>query len=170
MDSRVRVVANAEQENLSVQFVDTTDWARRAMRWDWQWVASDLFRQPADCSERERVIAARDVRQTPKEIRRDTEVGRRRRVGWIEWLIVVTRPRRHNDRPLVADRLAKCLDQAEWPVFDWSNGSIRRVDEQHAAGLHAERAKLFGDLGSGHCSTHIRMYAQPAFCARARPK
>ncbi len=63
-------------------------------------------------------------------------------------LVIVSRPRRHDQRTVGTEGGTERLDQAERPSLDRSYGSEGRVHEQDATPLDSKRAELVGYIGS----------------------
>jgi len=146
MNCGVRIVSNAKQQYLRVEFLCTADWTLEPVWRLWQRVRRDQLGVRAERGKGERVCAAMRARNSPKDIRRRAKARVFRRFGWVEGRVVVVTPRWHDDGSLIAYRGAKRFDNAKRTTLHWTNGAIRHVNDKHAALAYAKRAKLAGKV------------------------
>lgn len=74
MERCVRVMANPQQEHLSVQIVHPTDGTFGDVGWKREWIRGDPGRLGPDRREGLDVIASRCTGQSPERIRDDPQV------------------------------------------------------------------------------------------------
>jgi hypothetical protein len=169
---RVGVMADAEKQDVPIQFVHTTNRTGRDMRRKRKWIRRDLRGGRAGGRKRKGVIAPHNTRLAPERVGDDTEV----RCGWrlpeIERRVAISGPRRHHQRAIRSDRFAKRLDQAMRTSLDRPRRPERRMDEQYTAPLHAKGRELRRHLSSGQLTSIALAFTHVVFRlfdAHARP-
>lgn len=149
VESRVGIMADADKEHLSIQFVHAADRTSRNVRRKRQRAGDDLGGVGSDGGEAVEVIASQDARLPPEEIGDYAEVGRCGRDAWIEGLVIVSRPGWHDERAFRAERFLQRLNQTERASLDRAYRAKRSVNEQDAAWFDAEGEELGGHCRSG---------------------
>lgn len=149
VERRVRLVPDAEEEDLAVQLVHPAHGALGDVGRERERVDEDPGGCRARRREGEEVIAAPHAGEPPERVRDDAEVRRRRRRLGVERLVVVPRPRGHDQRPGRTERQHERLDQPSGPAPDRLHSAERRVDEQDAALPDTECAELARELCCG---------------------
>lgn len=121
MDRGVRIVPHAEQQDLSVEIMNSSDGAFLAMWRDGERIAGDSRGFRARGGEREAMSAPPDAGQPPKGVRDDAKArgcaGRR----WIKDGRVVVSPGWHDDRPFHAYSGSQSVDQSARATLDRSH-------------------------------------------------
>jgi hypothetical protein len=140
MDGGIRVMPNAEEQDLAVQFINPADGALETVRRQWQPIGRDGPRLWAERSKREWMGASAYFGKAPEDVGRGAEARGHDRVTGLERSVVVFSPRRHDNRSLAPDSVAERLDHASWSLFHRSYCAVRHVDDEHASLPHAERA------------------------------
>ena len=141
----IGVMVDTEKEHLTVQLVDPSNRTLRDMGRQLEAILQDEGCLGTRRREGMRVTAPDHVRLPPKQLRHDTEIGGGLRRMRIEDVVVVIRPRRHDDRALGTHSVTKCGGEAERATLDRSDGPKRSMDEEDAAFPHAEPMKLLNE-------------------------
>jgi hypothetical protein len=145
VDGGIRIVANAEQEDLPTELVDAPNWAIQAVR-DLQGVSrSDLRGSGADRCKRVRTVTSKHAWQAPERLRDDTHAETRSCTG-VEGMIVVIAHARHDQGTLGPYRPSQRMDQTLGPTFNWRQLRKGGVHHKDSPRLDTEREELRSDL------------------------
>ena len=142
----IAVVADAEQQYLTVELVHAADRTVRAVRYVCRMRAYDAGSRRAARRKGVRAVAAQDAREAPESIGDHTHsaAGRDAR---IERVIVVVAHARHDQRAFGTQRRFECGDQSARSVLDRPDPGEGGVREEHAARRYAELDQLPNQLG-----------------------
>jgi hypothetical protein len=88
------------------------------------------------------MVAAEHAWQAPERIGDHAEVRRGGGGQRVERRVGIARVRQHHQRPVRPDSRTERLDQPQRTPLDRPHGAESGMDEQDAARLNAERAKL----------------------------
>ena len=119
------------------------------MRYLERMIRGDVRRPRANGCKRMGTVAAQNARQFPEALgyHSHPDAGRPPR---IERLIVIVTHAGHHQSARRSQGVAERGNQAQRPLFDGCDVRKRRVDEQDATALDAERTKVLGHGSEGN--------------------
>jgi hypothetical protein len=141
VDSGIRIVANAEQENLPAQLVDAPNWTIQAVRGLQGVSRSDLPGSGTARRKRVRTVTPEHAWQAPERVGDDTHAETRSCTG-VEGMIVVIAHARHDQGTLGPHCRLQCTDETLRATVDWRQLRKGGVHDQDSPGLNTERKEL----------------------------
>jgi hypothetical protein len=143
MDGGIRVMADPEQQGLTIEVIEATDRTVQAMGNVQRMIGGDPVGFRSDRRKCVRTITAQDARHSPEHVGHYAlpEAGGTSR---IERMIVIIGHAGHHQGTVRSKSGLKRPDQSQWPVLNWTDLGKRYVHEKHAAGSDPQ----FSDLGS----------------------
>jgi hypothetical protein len=160
MYRRVPIVTHTQQQNLSIELIDTTYRAVQSVRYVQRMLRSDVGGFRSDSGESMGTVAAKDARKPPKGVRHDSHSEAGHFPG-NERMIVIVGHARHNKSASGPHGSLESVDQTMRPMFDGGHSRKRRVNEENPAGLHPKLAQLRGQFTMGDHRTAHRFSVRP---------
>jgi hypothetical protein len=144
VDSGIRIVASAEQQDLPAELVDAPNWTIQAVR-DLQGVSrGDLRGSGTDRRKRVRTVTPEHAWQTPERVGYDTH-AETRSCTRVEGMIVVIAHARHDHSTLGPHCRLQRTDETLRPTFDWRQLRKGGVHHKDSPRLDTYREELRSD-------------------------
>src|SRR5262245_39799875 len=145
MDHSIRVVSDAEQEHLPIQFIESTHRAIQPVG-DVERMRRGDFRSPrAERGEGVRAVASCDSWKLPECIRNNTH-SNAACCSRDERMIIVVTHTRHHQSAWSSKSVPKCRNQTLRSTFPESHLRTCSMDLQNSAGLYAQAEQLLGQF------------------------
>jgi hypothetical protein len=119
----VRIVADSEKQNLSVEIVHAAYGTFRDVRRKREGIRCDSGRLRSGCREGEQMVASHHIGQAPESIGNNPKIRGRWGGLRIEWFVVVPGPGWHHQSTFESDRPTKRLNDTERSAIHRPHGT-----------------------------------------------